>query len=295
MFCYETIAALETHSGIDQTDARGTIQFLKIMTAFWKIMNTNEKGEMKLFKDELRGEITDPEDMKLKILLKIADMAERMTAPGKYRVRQLSKDTGTALAHVCRGIVDMTRNLLSDGGYDYVLFGWFTTDPLEKYFGKLRQGSGGTYFITAQAVLEKTRIINTKLLLQLGAGIDGKAGHSCEICTRKLNEKESEIMDNLMELENSIPRETMLSLVYMAGYIERNNEEGDDEDDTTFYYQKYPEYFDALNRGELKVPTDQIVQCGGVLLYVLHSALGSSVRHLFEFPDQAVFQHCQNA
>ena len=30
VFCYETIAALETHPDIDQTDARGTIQFLKI-------------------------------------------------------------------------------------------------------------------------------------------------------------------------------------------------------------------------------------------------------------------------
>ena len=75
-----------------------------------------------------------------------------------------------------------------------------------------------------------------------------------------------------MELENSIPRETMLSLVYMAGYIERNNEEGDDEDDTTFYYQKYPEYFDALNRGELKVPTDQIVQWA-VFCYVFFTQL----------------------
>ena len=80
----------------------------------------------------------------------------------------------------------MTRTLLSQDPYDYVLLGWFTTDPLEKYFGKLRQGCGGTYFITAQAVLEKTRILQTKLLLQLGAEIDGNAGHSCDVCERPL-------------------------------------------------------------------------------------------------------------
>ena len=119
------------------------------MIAFWKILNTKEKGELELFKDKLRGEISDPQDIKLKILLKIGDMAEKMTASGKKRTRQLSKDTGTALAHLCRGLVDMTRTLLSQDPYDYVLLGWFTTDPLEKYFGKLRQGCGGTYFITA--------------------------------------------------------------------------------------------------------------------------------------------------
>ena len=59
VFSYETIAALETHPGIDQNEARGTIQFLKIMTAFLKILNTNEKGEFELFKDKLRGEISN--------------------------------------------------------------------------------------------------------------------------------------------------------------------------------------------------------------------------------------------
>ena len=143
VFSYETIAALETHPDVDQADAHGTIQFLKIMTAFWKIVNTKEKGEMTLFHDKLRGEISDAEDMKLKILLKIGNMAEKMTAKGKNRDKQLTTDTGSALAHVCKGLVDMTQSLLSEDGYDYVLLGWFSTDPLEKHFGKLRQGSGG--------------------------------------------------------------------------------------------------------------------------------------------------------
>ena len=43
-------------------------------------MNTKEKGELELFKDKLRGEISDPQDIKLKILLKIGDMAEKMIA-----------------------------------------------------------------------------------------------------------------------------------------------------------------------------------------------------------------------
>ena len=45
VFCYDSIAALETHPLIGQNVAKGTIQFLKIMVGFWKIVNTKEKGE----------------------------------------------------------------------------------------------------------------------------------------------------------------------------------------------------------------------------------------------------------
>lgn len=52
------------------------------------------------------------------------------------------------LYHTCYVFVDVAKYLLNAGN-SYVIFGWFTTDPLEKYFGKLQQGSGGAYFITA--------------------------------------------------------------------------------------------------------------------------------------------------
>ena len=45
------------------------------------------------------------------------------------------------------------------------MLGIFTTEYLEKEFGKLRQGSGGTYFITVQHIMEKVAIKKTKLLL----------------------------------------------------------------------------------------------------------------------------------
>ena len=34
----------------------------------------------------------------------------------------------------------------------------FSTDPLEKEFGKLCQGSGGTYFINVRQCIEKVHI-----------------------------------------------------------------------------------------------------------------------------------------
>ena len=60
-------------------------------------------------------------------------------------------------------------------------------------------------------------------------------------------------------LEGSVPRETMLCLIYIAGFIKRNNDQEEEYDGTKLYYEKFPDYFDALNNGNLKVPRDNIV------------------------------------
>ena len=39
-------------------------------------------------------------------------------------------------------------------------------------FSKLRQGSGGTYFISVQQILQKVTIRKTKLCLDLGVDIE---------------------------------------------------------------------------------------------------------------------------
>ena len=38
------------------------------------------------------------------------------------------------------------------------------------------------------------------------------------------------------------------------------DEDDESEEDTFIYYLKYSEYFNALNRGELTIPTDTTVQ-----------------------------------
>ena len=100
------------------------------------------------------------------------------------RVKQLSKDTATALYHTCNGLVGLCRQLLSST-HEYVVLGKFTTDYLEKEFGKLRQGSGGTYFISAQQVIEKLHIKQASLLLSLNVNIEDfnvETGHQCPSC-----------------------------------------------------------------------------------------------------------------
>ena len=64
-------------------------------------------------------------------------------------------------------MIELSHNLLT---HEYVIWGKFSTDI--KMFCKLREGEGGTYFITVQNILQKTRIQKAKLSLKLGIDID---------------------------------------------------------------------------------------------------------------------------
>ena len=55
VFSDETISALETHPNIDKEKIQGTIQFLKIIISFSKIVNLEGIGADIHFKDDLRS------------------------------------------------------------------------------------------------------------------------------------------------------------------------------------------------------------------------------------------------
>ena len=112
--------------------------------------------------DAMRAVIKMPNDPRIKFLLHVAAMADGKRPNKNPRVCFITSDNAKFLAHICRGAVNLTRHLLASGN-DYVILGWFSTDFLERAFGKLRQGSGGTYFLSAQSVIEKIRIQRAKL------------------------------------------------------------------------------------------------------------------------------------
>ena len=261
VFCDETVAALKTYAELNNLPAEGTVMFLQLMIRFWKIVNVHSPGADVRYRDLDRGVLRSPNDAQLDFLLEVALMADEMKPPtAKGRLCQLTRDTSKMIAHTCRGLVDLSLNLLNDKR-SYVILGWFSTDPLEKTFGQLRQGCGGTYFISAQSVLEKLNIqrANLALKLQLSCLDEENAGHSCKNCNRKPSDQECEILDNLAALEKSINTATLNALVYVAGYIQF--QAGSlNECSTKFYADKYGLYMNNINRGGLIIPEDMIVQ-----------------------------------
>lgn len=90
VICDETITKLETHTGIDRDSPTGTINFLKLIVKFWKTANVKTVGVDIKFKDPLRAVVRSTCDHKLEFLLKLADIADRMTNSGNKRIQQLT-------------------------------------------------------------------------------------------------------------------------------------------------------------------------------------------------------------
>jgi hypothetical protein len=278
VFCDETYAALKVQPQISEqiSNCDGTATFISKFLEFWKIVNVKGPYEDTRFNDSDRKVICSADDKSLQTLLEMAEFAEHISVKQGKRAKQLTKDTGKCLAHTCRGLVYLSKHLL-DTGHEYVLLGKATTDPLEKEFSKLRQGSGGTYFVTVQQILEKVAIHKTKLLLKLDCDMNFnvESGHSCDKCSYLANEKVCDVLDNLHQMENSIPPDTKNALVYIAGYITRKDE---CEDDTNYYYQRYGSFTDEINRGGLKLPGDSICQWTFFSYVIFHMVAGETCR-----------------
>ena len=139
------------------------------------------------------------------------------------RKKQLSQNTATVMHHTCNGIVNLCQ-YLSATSHKYVLLGQFSTDPLEKEFGKLHQGSSGMYFINVQQCIEKLDIKQTSLLLNQNVNIDEfdvNPGHQCTSCDYKFCEEGSKIFDNLENLEPSLSNEIKMPRVHSWIYYKK--------------------------------------------------------------------------
>ena len=113
-------------------------------------------------------DVRSANDIQLNILTQLADSVKSLRSHKKERVQQLSTATSSAFHHTCLGLVDLAGSLVATD-HKFVILSEFSTDALEKSFGKLRQGCGGTYFINVQQISEKLSIGNAKLALRQGS------------------------------------------------------------------------------------------------------------------------------
>ena len=86
-----------------------------IIVKYWKIIDAKGVGADIKFNDLLRAVVKSTSDHRLEFLLKLADIADGMTSSGNKCIQQLTRDTGSALSHVCRRHVDLTMYLLECG------------------------------------------------------------------------------------------------------------------------------------------------------------------------------------
>ena len=83
-------------------------------------------------------------------------------------------------------------------------------------------------------------------------------GHSCQLCLYEMDVEATDVLDILLELEDSIPMDVKMSLFHIAGYITRKDEELFDT--SPLYAAKFGKYTSELDRGLLNIPTDRACQ-----------------------------------
>ena len=308
VFSEKTIAALRLHSKVGGLDgAEDTAIFMEKVLKWWKILNVKSPFMDERSLDSNVAPICDPNDSRLQYILDFGKMALDMAGKQGSRVKQLSRDTSNAIYNTCQGIVELCKYLLGST-HEYVLLGTFSTDPLEKEFGKLRQGSGGASFINVQNCIEKLRINKCMLLITLKKSINEiileDEAHHCPSCSYHLCEKGCLTVASLPDLEDSLSSENKMALVYIAGYVTRKDGELSEEEllgQTNYYFQRYGDYVKSLDKGGLNIPSDIACQWA-IFSYIIFDSVKDNVcRHsltnillyvseFFEFEMQR--QHC---
>ena len=135
----------------------------------WNILNVKSPEAGKILNDDDRYPINDKSDSRLQFLLQMAQSFDEMkprSLPGNMRMKMLTVDTSEALALTLRGLVDLSKQLLTKG-IQYITLGEFQSDRIEGEFGVWRQNAGSNYFISVDQVLSGLGLQRLKLFQRL--------------------------------------------------------------------------------------------------------------------------------
>lgn len=253
VFCDETISALRIRGENDTAD------FITLFLRFWKVCNVKGSNLDVRYNDKYRGVVQRDLRWQYELLKDVAFVAQFMMPLNKGdRKNKFTRDTALWLYNTCCGLIDLSEYLF-ENGFSFVMYGDFTTDPLEKLFGKYRQGCGGAFLVTVRSLMEKFRLDRTKFLASLDpnalwSNLREPQLHSCVSCMN-VNYDFVSILPCFVE---DISTDIKQVLIYVAGYVSKCTK-FICEDDTYAEYEMHRLYIDSMNRGALTIPCDCVV------------------------------------
>ena len=151
--------------------------------------------------------------------------------------------------------------MLHDEGNHYVFLGESSTDWLENPFSKLRQGSGGVYFVNVKQETEKFRIPHAKVQISLDpetVQFKKITLHEYGPCGYVQDSTEAELLDQLPRVEVEASAEIKSNLIYIARFVIRKNTHI--SNDIRDYMDMCIKNSDMINRGGLCTPRDKSCQ-----------------------------------
>ena len=129
----------------------------------WNITNVKTPNIGQKKRDDSRQPIREPMDENLLYLLQFASWVKDWKNQSKLL---LTHETTTEVHQTCTTLVGLTRDMLDEKQFEYILLGQLQSDAIEKRFGWHRKLSGANYFVSVQQVLEAEKSIRVRSLIK---------------------------------------------------------------------------------------------------------------------------------
>lgn len=235
LFDDKNIAALKTTSS---NSADGTIQLMTIISRWFKIVNVKSKFKGCALRDPYQNPVFTLSDQNIVFLrsfiqwlddwnnLELQGCENEKKSKNK-RNGKLTKDTQFSITHTTKTLILLTKYMLEDLHFEYVLLGKFQTDDLEARFGQYRQMSGATYHVTLTQILESEKKLKLLSLIKLNSSISGSFSlidflNTAETQSNQTSANSSDVdkFDNNFFFNNpEVSENDLMILIYITGYI----------------------------------------------------------------------------
>ena len=235
----------------------GTIEFIRMVTNWFHIMNVKDRYSGIHLRDTFRS----PWTVGCESFTALKGYCEVISTcawtGGRGRTLKLTKSTSSAFIISTKSIVEAATVLLTTEGFQYVLPAVFADEVLEKFFGNTRMRFSGNFYIDYVDIVASARVVNLHAMLKLDLlpDKDTTPHLTCDHCSQcpsdddveSLNDFEISETQSLLLLDSTLRHK----VVFIAGHLVFNYGKSDDENDEDIS----SEFLDELNRGGLSIPT----------------------------------------
>ena len=258
--------------------------FLSLINTWWTISNSKSR-----FHPNYLGNGIIKGDHKIDFFYAMADWLEKWSKCPNF---VFTKQTMDAMITTLRCSAMLVNDLLNEG-YSYVLSARLQSDPLERYYGRIRQMSGGRFLVSLAEMNSSQRIILLRSLIMEDINFWDEDVFE-DSCVNQLGDLEKDVEPlSTQILEICLNPESLEVSVMVAGYIAKKlieklkcdeckhiliSKEDDVELEDT--------YLKLVSRGGLTVPSKELSD------FVSHAfaALDFFDKYISNYPSLGVRQ-----
>ncbi len=287
IFHESTIAGLRFYAKEGNPEWNDTANFLHAVRNWWNILNVKNRNLGFRKRNKLMKPVTINDSSNLDILETFGAWLKRWRENSRLKGARtcLTEETFLACIQTTFATIEVTRELLGNDEFRYVLTGNLQSDPIERRFGWYRQLAGSNYFVSVRQILEAEKSIRLKSLVKYAGLSISEVKETFEVAEAAQDLEVQEESDKLnMILEHNVTDLTALNVedtnivFYIAGCFARSLcknlkclhcinllKKNDDipemrfeTADSLLHEERKKDFIDQINRGGLCYPSDSV-------------------------------------